>query len=208
MTRIASLLRISRLPILAGAALLSAACAGRIPSPVTTAQQPSVAAAPEQAPATSMFDMPDFWYSQHADAALLGSLRGGLLVVGFVDAACGAECALTLRSMKAIERETDNGVHFMVVSDVAGGGTPATLAAFAQEHRLSANRYTLASSTNESIAKLANLLDTRSLGATVSQFQRTSTLSVLDYSGIVVQQRGNGVIGPVLEAVSLLSNMR
>lgn len=205
MTNTSSFLRISRFPLLAGAAMLSVASAGQLAAQVTAAPQAAVSAA---APAASAFDGPEFWYSQNVEAARLSSMTGTLLVVGFIDDACSTDCSRTLKSMKAIERETDNAVHFVIVSDAATRGTPATLAAFAKANKLSANRYTIISSTDAAIAKLAAALDARRQGATPAQFVSSSTLSVLDYNGVLVQQRGYGVIGPVLESVTLLANMR
>lgn len=208
MTNTSSFLRISRLPLLAGAAMLSVACAGRVPAPVTAAQDVAVTAAPAVAPAASAFDGPELWYSQNVEAARLSSMTGSLLVVGFIDDACSTDCERTLKSMKTIERETDNAVHFVIVSDAANRGNPATLAAFAKDNKLSANRYTIISSTDAAIAKLAAALDARHLGAAPAQFVSSSTLSVIDYNGVLVQQRGYGVVGPVLESVTLLANMR
>lgn len=202
--------RVSRLPFLAVALILSAGCAGRMPTPDTVARDvsPAPAAMPAIAPALSVFDIQDFWYSQHATAARLASLSGGLLVVGFVDDACSTSCTETLASMRTIERETDVGVHFIVVSRVTENGTPAKLAAFAKTKHLSANRYTIISGNKDAVSKLVAALDTRNRGASVTQLETSSTLSVLDFNGVVVQQRAYGEVASVIDALTLLSNMR
>ena len=204
--------RISRLPLLAGAVAIGVGCAGRTPTPVTPASAglaPQLPRAVEAVPpAPSVFDIKDMWYSQHVGAARLSSLSGGLLVVGFIESACGAPCVATLTSMRTIERGTDAGVHFVLVSSAAGSGTPAALAAFAKTKNLSANRYTVISGSSEGITNLTAALDGRSRPVTAAQHEASSMLFVLDFNGILVQQRGYGSVSPLLEALTLLSNIR
>lgn len=204
------LLRISRVPLLAGGLMLVAACAGRIPTPATmaTAVASTSSTVEVVAPAQSVFDIPDFWASQHVQAARLASLNGGLLVVGFVGNSCDAACTTTLSSMKLIEGETDASVHFVVVTPSSAGSSPETLAAFAKARQLPAHRFTIITANDSTVAKLAAVLTTREVPASARTFASTSTLSVLDFNGIMVQQKGHGVVGPVLEALTLLSNIR
>jgi|GEM_PF-3559984 len=202
--------RISRLPLLAGAIFAGVGCAGRTPTPgtATTFVPPSASAVAAVPPAPSIFDLKDLWYSQHVGAAKLSSLSGGLLVVGFVNPACDAPCLVTLTSMRAIERETDAGVHFVLVSYAVQEGTPASLAAFATAKHLSASRYTVISGNPEAITNLSATLDAQNRTVTVAQRQAASMLSVLDFNGIVVQQRSYGSVGALIEALTLLSNIR
>ena len=201
--------RLSRRSLLAASFVLVGACAGRAPAVATAPTAPSQMAVQSAVlPAPSIFDLQDLWYSQNVPAARLASLEGGLLVVGFVDRSCNAACTTTLSAMAAIERETDAKVHFVLVSNEGGHGTPATLAAFAKAKRLRSTRYTLISSNSAGIASLVEALGHGSMNLGVAQLEATSVLSVLDYNGISVRQRGNGAIGALLESLTLLENMR
>ena len=207
MSRSANYFKLIRLPLLAGAAILSTACASA-PRPVSTPVVTAPVAVVAEPPATSVFDLKDMWYSAQAPAARLASLNGGLLVIGFVDRACEAACRSTIAAMRTIEHQTDYGVHFVLVARPGTESSPAALAAFAKTQQLPAGRFTVISSTEESIAKLVAILDVRGSGLTLGELESTSVLSVLDYNGVVVQQRGNGRLGPIVEALTLLANIR
>lgn len=201
--------RLSRRSLVAGSFALVGACAGRAPAVATAPAAPSQMAVQSAGePAPSIFDLQDLWYSQNVLAARLSSLEGGLLVLGFIDPSCNAACVTTLGAMAAIERETDAKVHFVLVSSVGDQGTPATLAAFAKAKRLRPTRYTLISSNSGGIANLVTALGEGTSKLGVAQLEAASVLSVLDYNGISVRQRGNGATGALLESLTLLENMR
>jgi len=204
--------RVSFQPLLAGALLWTVGCAGLTPPPSTapgaTPAIPAVVAAVPVAPTPSVFDLSDIWYSERAPAARLSSLNGALLVVGFVDDACGTACTTTLKAMRAIERETDQPVHFLLVSSAGDLGTPATLAAFSKAKRLSAARYTVVSSNASGIANLVAALNRGEDALTAADMESRSALSVLDFNGMSVRQRSSGVIDALLESLALLQNMR
>ncbi len=210
MPSVSLLTRSSLVPLFAGALLLTVGCAGRAPSPSTapSASIPAAVSTAPVAPAQSVFDLEDMWYSPLAPAAKLSSLNGALVVVGFVNDECDAACTTTLNAMRALERETDSRVHFVVVSNSGENGTPATLAAFAKTRRLPAARFTMISSNPTGIANLIAALNRSAGPITAAELQSRSVISVLDYNGIAVRQRGEGTIDALLESLQLLENMR
>lgn len=212
MTPSSSFLRVSRLSLAGICVSFLGACAGQR---TTVATAPAPASVPSSGaservavPAPSVFDLKDYWYSQHVPAALFSSMQGGLLVVGFVDTLCTSACETTLKSMQALERETDYKVHFLVVSAAEERGNSTTLAAFAKAHHLRPARYTVISSNSAAVSDLVAVLDQGYGKLTLAGLQGSSVLSVLDYNGINVRQRGNGVIDALLESLTLLENMR
>ena len=193
MRRLATLL--ATLPV---AALLATACARPAATPAAAADVTSAAAARKIAAATatdddderySVYDLDATWRDQHGRARTLASLRGRPRLVAMIYTHCATTCPLTVADLKRVERETAD-VDFVLVSLDPERDAPARLAAFAREHALGDDRWTLlAGRDDDEVRELAAALGVRYRRLSPAELAHSNTLTLLDADGAVAWQR-------------------
>ena len=171
-------------PLVAALSLLSSAC--------TPPGAPALAAAGTQEAGDetrySVYDLTSRWRDQNGASRTLASLRGRPQVIAMIYTHCAATCPLTVVDMKRIERATGGAAGFVLISLDPDHDTPARLAAFAREHDLSPERWTLLAGSDEDVRELAAVLGVRYRRVSPGELAHSNTLSVLDASGAVAMQ--------------------
>jgi protein SCO1/2 len=108
--------------------------------------------------------------------------------------------------MKRIEREaSDADVGFVLVSLDPARDSSGRLAAFAREHGLAADRWTLLGGGDDDVRELAAALGVRYRRLSPAELAHSNTLTLLDASGAVAYQRaGLGDVDETVAAVRAL----
>ena len=183
-----------------GIALLAvlAAC-GRAP-----AGSPRVAAAPN-ASDFSVYDLEAPWTDQTGQSQPLSSLAGKVRVVAMTYTRCPHTCPMIVGELKRLEAEMTpdqaSRVGFVLFSLDPARDTPARLAEHARMARLSPDRWTLLTSTDEQVRELAALLGIRYRREGTGEISHSNTWLVLDAQGRVIYRR-DGLEGGTAEPLA------
>ena len=149
----------------------------------------------------SVYNLESAWTDADGTPQTLGSLAGRVQVVGLVYTNCAFACPRVIADMKRIEAALPD-VGFVLVSIDPERDTPERLRQFADGARLSDERWTLLTGSDDSLIELAAVLGVRYRRISESDFMHSNLLTVLDRNGeIVHRQLGLGQVDQTIEAI-------
>lgn len=172
----------------AAAATSSAASPAAISSassPGTTSSAASAAAQPPSA--FSVYDLDATWRDQTGAARPLASLKGKPRLLSLVYTNCSSICPMTVAAMQEVEARAGDRAGYVLVSLDPERDSPARLADYARQHRLS-DRWTLLSGAESDVRELAALLHVQYRRVSPDEIDHTTTLTILDADGRIVAQ--------------------
>jgi protein SCO1/2 len=187
-----------RLPLLAAALLVLAACGGSArvdPAP------------PAAASDFSVYDLDAAWRDQDGHDRVLASLRGKTQVMSMVYTRCTHTCPAIVAEMKRLEAALDAAERtrtgFVLVSLDPARDTPERLKAFATSLRLDPAAWTLLTGSDGTVREMAALLGIRYRAEADAQISHSNTYLVLDADGRMIHRQdgvGTGT-GPALARI-------
>lgn len=141
----------------------------------------------------SVYDLETPWRDQAGVSRPLRSLAGRVQVVAMTYTHCGHTCPLIVAEFKRLEAELApdeaGRVGFVLLSLDPARDTPERLAEYARLARLSPQRWTLLTSTDEQVRELAALLAVRYRPERTGELSHSNSFLVLDPQGRVIFRR-------------------
>jgi len=136
----------------------------------------------------SVYDVGGGWRDQTGAVRTLDGLRGTPTVIALMYAHCSSSCPIALATMKRIAA-TAPGVHFVLVSLDPRRDSPGALAAYASEHGLSSDRWTLLSGQDADVRALAAVLGVRYRWISSDDVAHANALTLVDATGAIVRRQ-------------------
>lgn len=141
-------------------------------------------------PADSVLQLSGVLSDQSGRKFRLETRRGAVQLVGMFYSNCQFVCPMLIETGQSIDRalaEHDRGrLRVLLVSLDPARDTPAALARVAGEHRIDLQRWTLARTDDQTVRRLAAVLDIRYRRLESGEFNHTSALILLDADGRVL----------------------
>lgn len=141
-------------------------------------------------PADSVLQLPGALTDQSGRKFRLGTRRGAVQLVGMFYSNCQFVCPMLIETGQSIDRalgEQERGrLRVLLISLDPARDTPAALARVAGEHRIDLKRWTLARTDEQTVRRLAAVLDIRYRRLESGEFNHTSALILLDADGRVL----------------------
>lgn len=178
------------------AVALALGCARRAPvegaTPAGSSDTPAMARSaslPGQPPraAASLYDLPVSLVDQRGTRLGLDSFRGHRVVLSMFYASCPFACPTLISDIRSLEKrlspEARADLRVVLVSFDPEHDTPAALTELMKTRGLDATRWTLASTSDESVRELAAVLGIKFKKLEGGAFNHTSLITVLDRDG-------------------------
>lgn len=137
----------------------------------------------------------------------LDAHRGHPVIVTMFYASCPAACPLLIDTIRAVERSLDakqrSQLRVLMVTVDPARDTPAALTALAKSRRIDLARWTLATSDEATIRKVAALLSIQYRKLPDGDFNDSSVLTVLSRDGEILRQSSQlGRVDPEIVAAA------
>jgi len=130
----------------------------------------------------SVYDLNSKWQDQAGTARTLSSLRGRPQVLALIYTTCTAICPMTVSAMQEVESKAGPAAGFVLVSMDPERDSPARLAEYAKQRKLSP-RWTLLSGGPSAVRELAAVLGVKYRSVSPTEIVHTSALTILDANG-------------------------
>lgn len=171
--------RASTAPIPLAAALLlslSAACGSDVAAPAT--------------PALSIYQLQHTFTDQGGAVRTLGDSRGHPVLIAMVFTHCSYACPALVADVQRVVAAAGAppDLRVLLVSMDHERDLPATLAAFAADHDLPADRYSLLHGDADAVAEVAAVLGVRYAQVEGGDFSHSNRITLLDREGVVVHR--------------------
>src|SRR5690606_13904394 len=129
------------------------------------------------------------------------------VIVTMFYASCPAACPLLIDTIRAVERSLDakqrSQLRVLMVTVDPARDTPAALTALAKSRRIDLARWTLATSDEATIRKVAALLSIQYRKLPDGDFNHSSVLTVLSRDGEILRQSSQlGRVDPEIVAAA------
>jgi protein SCO1/2 len=139
--------------------------------------------------------MENHWRNQAGKDLQLKDLRGKVVVMAMMFTSCRASCPKLVADVQSIEQglepELLDKIAFVLCSIDPSYDTPEILKAYAKEHRLSSDHWTLLTANDETVRELSALLGVKFKKTGPMEFSHSNIISVLNQHGdIYFQQEG------------------
>jgi len=176
---------VRRAALVLAAALALASCAPRAPRSDTSSDAPP----PGVAPGESLRAFDSTFLDQSGRPVTLASFGGRPVVLAMVYTRCRSTCPRLVADVQRLESHLTPAQRkrtwFVLVSLDPGHDRPDTLAAYAREHRLDADRWRLLTGGGEAVRELAELLGVRVREDGDGVLAHSSNIYLLDSAGVV-----------------------
>jgi protein SCO1/2 len=162
-------------------------------------------------PETSVYWMENHWKNQDGKDLQLNDLRGKVVVMAMIFTSCRSSCPKLVADVQSIEHGLDpellNKTTFVLCSIDPSYDTPERLNAYAKEHHLSTDQWTLLTANDETVRELSALLGVKFKKTAPMEFSHSNIISVLNSKGeIFFQQEGiNNDPQPMIEKINQLA---
>ncbi len=137
----------------------------------------------------SLYQLPVSLTTSRGEALELSSLRGRALLVTMFYSRCTSVCPILTMTLQRLDgklsRVEQSNLRVLMVSLDADHETPATLAAFAEEHHLDPSRWIVARASGADVRALAAALGIRYRALPDGTFNHSTVISLLDREGVV-----------------------
>ncbi len=137
----------------------------------------------------SLYQLPVSLTTSRGEALELSSLRGRALLVTMFYSRCTSVCPILTLTFQRLDgklsRVEQSNLRVLMVSLDADHETPATLAAFAEEHHLDPSRWIVARASGADVRALAAALGIRYRALPDGTFNHSTVISLLDREGVV-----------------------
>lgn len=139
---------------------------------------------------TSLYNLDSSWRDHEGREHRLSDIRGKVQVVAMIFTHCEYACPRILADLKAIESRLAPGaqVGFLLASFDTERDRPEALAAYAQEHDLSPDTWTLLHGEAGPVRELAAALGVRYSMTPGGGFAHSNVVTVLDADGEIVHR--------------------
>ncbi len=170
--------------------------------------------APAEPTSASLYNLESTWTNQGGESVSLGALGGKPVVAAMGYTSCKDMCPAIVANMMWIEKHLPSGaagrVTFAFFSIDSAVDTPARLKAYADEHGLDPDLWTLYHGDDDAVRELAAALGVGYRPDGQGGFDHAAVISLIDQKGeIVVQQRGTQASSDeLLAALSALLEKR
>ena len=138
----------------------------------------------------SLYELPGAWTDQNGRPFELASLRGSPVLLVLFYGTCESVCPVVVRDVQKLETmlpEADRRrTRFVLVTIDPKVDTPERLLAYAHEHALDLDRWTLLAGTPEQVRVLANVLGFKYRPTGTGQYSHTVRIHLLDRAGVLV----------------------
>lgn len=169
------------------------------------AASPRAAATPGHASDFSVYDLEAPWTDAGGQSRPLSSLAGKVRVVAMTYTSCPHTCPMIVGEFKRLEAEMTpaeaSRVGFVLFSLDPEHDTPARLTDYARMARLSSDRWTLLTSSDEQVRELAALLGIRYRREGTGEISHSNSWIILDAQGRVLYRR-DGLEGGTAEPLA------
>jgi protein SCO1 len=149
--------------------------------------------AAEPLPGTSIYNLTSSWTNQDGKRVILETLRGKPLVVAMGYTRCKDICPMIVADMVAIEDRAKEaslkGIRFAFFSLDSAIDTPERLTAYAHDHGLNPDHWTLFQGDDKAVRELAAALGVRYRRDASGGFDHSAIITILDADGKIVAQQ-------------------
>ena len=163
----------------------------------------SLSAAHASLPSSSLYNLEARLTDQSGAVRGLDVHRGRPVLVTMFYGSCPMACPLLIDTLRAIERSVPPQqraeLRVLMISIDPAHDTPAALQALAQQRRIDTSRWTLASTDEKSVRKIAALLNVQYRALPTGGYNHSSVVTLLDPAGEIVAQ--SSVLGRTDEAL-------
>ena len=171
--------------LLALVAFIGCAAAARDAPPVHVHESmPTAAIASE-----SLYQLPVHLTTSRGEVLEFSSLRGRPLLVTMFYSRCASVCPILTMTLQrldgALGEAGRKNLRVLMVSLDTLHDTPATLAAFVQEHHVDLSRWVVARAPSDDVRALAAALGIRYRALPDGTFNHSTVVSLLDREGII-----------------------
>jgi protein SCO1/2 len=153
----------------------------------------------------SLYDLDMTWRDATGAERTLAAQRGRPQVIALIYTNCTSICPMTVAAMQEVEARAGVDAAFVLVSLDPDRDSPARLAEFALQRRLSP-RWTLLSGQEKDVRALAALLGVKYRKVSPTEIVHNSTLTILDADGHITAQYSE--VDAVERAVRQLRRMK
>ncbi len=142
-------------------------------------------------PGRSIYQLEGQWSKPGGERFALADLRGRPVLVLLFYGTCQSACPVLVRDLQRIDAqlsaEERAGVRYLLVSFDPAVDTPERLAAYAKEHSLASDRWTLASGTPDQVREIAAVLGVNYRPTGDGHYSHTQRITILDRDGVVAE---------------------
>jgi protein SCO1/2 len=168
-------------------AALSVRCAMAAPEPPPAHVHESMPIAAVSS--DSLYQLPVRLTTSAGEAMELSSLRGRPLLVTMFYSRCTSVCPILTMTLQRLDGKLSvveqSDLRVLMVSLDAAHETPATLAAFAEEHHVDPSRWIVARASGADVRALAGALGIRYRALPDGTFNHSTVISLLDREGVI-----------------------
>lgn len=137
----------------------------------------------------SLYQLPVGLTTSAGEALELSSLRGRPLLLTMFYSRCTSVCPLLTMTLQRLDGKLttveQSNLRVLMVSLDAAHETPATLAAFAEEHHVDSSRWIVARASGADVRALAAALGIRYRALPDGSFNHSTVISLLDREGVI-----------------------
>ncbi len=157
-------------------------------------------------PGRSVYQLAGAWTDAAGRPFQLSALRGKPVLVLLFYGTCQSACPVLVHDLQRVDEklspEERAGLQYLLVTFDPTVDTPERLAAYAKEHGLASDRWTLARGTPDQVRELAAVLGVKYRATGDGQYSHTQRITLLDRDG-VVSEKFDGMdrpIDPIVDA--------
>ena len=151
-------------------------------------------------PNRSVYQLEGTWTNAAGRPLRLADLRGRPVLALLFYGTCQSACPVLVRDLQRVDDQLSAGeragLRFLLVTFDPGVDTPERLAAYAKEHGLASDRWTLAHGSDDQVRELAAVLGVKYRATGDGQYSHTQRITLLDRDGTVVE-KFDGIDRPI-----------
>jgi protein SCO1/2 len=157
-------------------------------------------------PGRSLYQLTGAWTDAAGRPLQLAALRGRPVLVLLFYGTCQSACPVLVHDLQRVDErlspEQRSGLRYLLVTFDPEVDTAERLAAYASEHGLEGDRWTLARGTPDQVRELAAVLGVRYRPTGNGQFSHTQRITLLDREGVILENFDgmDRPLGPIVEA--------
>lgn len=143
-------------------------------------------------PGRSLYQLSGAWTDASGRTLRLADLRGRPVLVLLFYGTCQSACPILVRDLQRVDEQLSPaeraGLRYLLVSFDPEIDTPPRLAAYAKEHGLTGDRWTLAHGGAGEVRELAAVLGVKYRATGDGQYSHTQRITLLDRDGTVAEE--------------------
>ena len=143
-------------------------------------------------PGRSIYQLAGAWTDGAGRPFQLAALRGKPVLVLLFYGTCQSACPVLVHDLQRVDEklspEERAGLRYLLVTFDPTVDTPERLAAYAREHGLAGDRWTLARGTPDQVRELAAVLGVKYRSTGDGQYSHTQRITLLDRDGVVIEK--------------------